>query len=233
MGLRVHVRKTLTEFDLEVSFTAGEGELKVIIGPSGAGKTTIIRMIAGLERPEEGYINYNGEIWVDTKKGIFLPPQKRRVGYVFQEYTLFPHLTVYKNVFFAAADQDAGESLMKLFGIWHLRNQRPHRISGGERQRCAICQNLVRKPQVLLLDEPFSALDMEIRRRLRHELKLLKGQLSIPIVHVTHDLNEAVFLGDDILSIVKGKIAHDWLYLQAKRLLEDEAWINRLTSKPS
>jgi len=90
-------------------------------------------MIAGLERPDEGYINYNGETWVDTKKGIYLPPQKRRVGYVFQEYTLFPHLTVYKNVFFAAANEDEVKSLMKLFCIWHLKDHKPNKISGGER----------------------------------------------------------------------------------------------------
>lgn len=227
MELHVHIRKSLPNFDLEVSFTIKNGELKVITGPSGAGKTTIVRMIAGLERPDEGTIRYDGETWVDTKRGLFLPPRKRRVGYVFQDYTLFPHLTVYKNIAFACPDEGDVERLMNIFGIWHLRDQKPDKISGGERQRSAICQNLARRPRVLLLDEPFSALDAENRRRLRRELKVLKTQWSLPMVHVTHDLTEALFLGDDILSLVKGRMDPDWLDHQLKELLEDEAWIRK------
>jgi molybdate transport system ATP-binding protein len=185
-------------------------------------------MIAGLEKPDEGVITFHGEAWVDTKEGIFLPPRRRQVGYVFQEYSLFPHLTVHKNVTFAAADPNAADELMKLFGIWHLRNEKPWRISGGERQRCAICQNLARNPRVLLLDEPFSALDADIRRRLRHELKSLKERTAFPILHVTHDLTEALVLGDEILPVVLGKIAKGWLRLQIKKLLEDQAWASRV-----
>ena len=233
MKLDVQIRKTLANFDLEVSFSARMGELKVITGPSGAGKTTIVRMIAGLERPDEGTITYNGETWVDTKRGLFLPPQKRRVGYVFQEYTLFPHMNVYRNIAFAAFDEEDVERLMKVFDIWPLRDQNPDRISGGERQRAAICQNLARRPRVLLLDEPFSALDGEIRRKLRHELKALKEQLSLPMIHVTHDLSEALFLGDEILSLVKGKIAQDWLEHQLREIAENGAWISKGWRKTS
>jgi molybdate transport system ATP-binding protein len=231
MELRVDIKKALTEFDLEVSFTCRRGTLNVLIGPSGAGKTTIIRMIAGLERPDKGRIAYNGEAWVDVDKGLFLPPQKRRLGYVFQEYTLFPHLSVYKNVAFAATDKGDIERLLKLFGIWHLRDHRPYRISGGERQRCAICQNLARRPQALLLDEPFSALDVENRRRLRRELKTLKNKVSLPMIHVTHDLREALFLGDEILPMVRGKVTPGWLDCQLEEMADEEAGISPPTGR--
>jgi len=202
------------------------GELNVLIGPSGEGKTTIIRIIAGLERPDKGRISFNGETWVDTERDIFLPTQSRKVGYVFQEYTLFPHLTVEKNVAFAANEKKDVERLLRLFGISHLRDSMPHRISGGERQRAAICQNLARRPKVLLLDEPFSAIDVENRRRLRQELKDKKEELSIPIIHVTHDLTEASFLGDNILPIADGKIAPEWLQKQLESAVEDHTWLD-------
>ncbi|MFH1488120.1 MAG: ATP-binding cassette domain-containing protein [Pseudomonadota bacterium] len=222
MALFVDIKKRLPQFDLEISFTAEEGELKVLIGPSGAGKTTLVRIIAGLEKPDEGSIRFNGEVWVDTSKGLCLPPQQRKVGYVFQDYTLFPHLSVFKNVAFCARDRREVEPLLRLFGIWDLREFRPQNISGGERQRCAICQSLARGPRVLLLDEPFSALDVENRRKLRRELKTLKNEMSLPMIHVTHELHEALFLGDDILSIVRGKVTPEWLSRQLEEISEDE-----------
>lgn len=233
MGLEVVLKKGLHSFELDVSFTVGAKELKVLIGPSGAGKSTIIRLIAGLERPDEGYITYNGETWIDTERGVFLPTQKRGIGFVFQDYTLFPHLSVYKNVAFSAPDEDEIKRLLRLFGILHLKDFMPHKISGGERQRCAICQNLARKPGILLLDEPFSALDAENRRKLRRELITLKNELSIPIIHVTHDINEALVLGDDIISIARGKIVPEWFQHQIKETWEDELLRNSLLEKRS
>ncbi len=227
MALEVDVMKTLPAFDLEVSFTCKKGELNVFIGPSGSGKTTLIRLIAGLEEVDKGFIAYDGEVWVDTEKRVCLPPQKRRLGYVFQEYTLFPHLSVYNNVAFAAADEREIEGLLRSFGIWRLRNSMPGKISGGEKQRCAICQNLARRPQVLLLDEPFSALDFPIRKKLRQELKTLKKDLAFPTVYVTHDLTEALFLGDHVLPIVRGKIVPAWLHNQLENVMEDYAWMDR------
>lgn len=222
MALEVLLKKGLHSFELDVSFTVGPEELMVLIGPSGAGKSTIIRLIAGLERPDEGRITYNGETWVDTERRIFLPTQKRGIGFVFQDYTLFPHLSVYRNVAFSAPHKDDIERLLRLFGILHLKDFMPHKISGGERQRCAICQNLARNPGILLLDEPFSALDVENRRKLRRELKALKKKLSIPMIHVTHDMNEAMVLGDNILSIVRGKIVPEWFQHQLQETWEDE-----------
>jgi molybdate transport system ATP-binding protein len=230
MALEVRVKKGLGSFDLDICFTVPAGKLMALIGPSGAGKTTIIRIIAGLERPDEGFIAYNGEIWLDSTRKILLKPQKRFVGFVFQDYPLFPHLTVHGNVAFAAKRKEEAKKLLNLFGIWHLRDAMPHRISGGERQRCAICQNLIREPKILLLDEPFSALDVENRRRLRREMKTLKDKLGLPIVHVTHDLGEAMYLGDEVLPIVQGRIMPGWLEQQLREAREEDALLRDYTA---
>ena len=183
----------------------------VIIGPSGGGKTTIIRMLAGLEKPDEGEILFNSKPWFDSGKGINIPVQKRHLGYVFQDYTLFPHLSLYDNAAFAARDRKDIDELFEIFRISHLRDRKPHMVSGGERQRCAICQAMARRPKVLLLDEPFSALDVITRRGLREELKNLKGKFSFPMIYVTHDINEALFLADEILPVVDGKADFGWM----------------------
>ena len=211
MDLIVRIRKRLPLFDLDVSFACPAENLLALVGPSGAGKTTIIRIIAGLDKPDEGIITFNGQTWVDTEKKIFLPPQERRLGYVFQEYTLFPHLNIYRNVCFAAKKKELVEELMKGLGIWELQDRKPHMVSGGERQRCAIAQALARQPRVLLMDEPFSALDVTTRRKLRQQVKSLKNDLAIPVIHVTHDIDEALFLADDILPLIKGRIMKKWM----------------------
>jgi molybdate transport system ATP-binding protein len=217
MTLTVAVKKRLQYFDLDISFSCPDEELHVMIGPSGSGKTTILRMITGLDRPDDGLISYGDETWFDSKRGIDLPPQKRRLGYVFQEYTLFPHLNLYENAAFAAADRQEARDLLDLFGIGHLRDRRPHMVSGGERQRCAICQALARHPRLLLLDEPFSALDILTRRKLRGDLKTLKTRFSFPVLYVTHDIDEALFLADEILPVVKGKVEKDWMTRMSSR----------------
>lgn len=211
MSLHVSIRKRLRFFDLEVSFDCEDEDMLVMIGPSGGGKTTIIRMIAGLENPDEGRIVYRDRVWFDSAGGINIPPRKRQVGYVFQDYTLFPHLNLYRNAAFAAVDRDEVDRLLRLFRIDHLGKRRPDKVSGGERQRCAICQALARRPRVMLLDEPFSALDVITRRALREELKEFKKGLSIPTLYVTHDINEALFLADEILPVVEGRIDRDWM----------------------
>jgi molybdate transport system ATP-binding protein len=218
-SLCVAIRKKLPRFDLDVKFECDPGTLTVIVGPSGAGKTTLIRSIAGLERPDSGSIVFGGVAWMDSGKDVFLPPQKRGLGLVFQEYTLFPHLNVRKNVAFAARRPERVSELLDMFGIRHLEEKKPSVISGGERQRAAFCQALAREPVLLLLDEPFSALDVATRADLRHQLKDLKTELGIPILHVTHDLGEADFLGDFILPIVEGEISPQWLDEQYRHLL--------------
>jgi molybdate transport system ATP-binding protein len=211
MTLHVSIKKRLKYFDLAVDLTCTDGELVALIGPSGSGKTTLVRLIAGLDRPDEGRIVYDGETWFDSARDIDLPPRLRRLGYVFQDYTLFPHLNLRENVFFAARDRRAAEDLLSTFGIAHLAGRKPASVSGGERQRCAICQALAREPRVLLLDEPFSALDFATRRKLGKELQSLKERAAFPMIYVTHDIQEAFTLADGIISIVDGRIDKEWL----------------------
>jgi molybdate transport system ATP-binding protein len=211
MTLDLTLKKRLHCFDMDLSLSCADGRMLVLIGPSGSGKTTLVRMLAGLTPPDEGRIVFHGETWFDSTSGLNIPPQKRRVGYVFQEYTLFPHLNLYDNAAFAAVDKKEVDDLLTLFGIAHLRGRKPHLVSGGERQRCALCQALARRPRMLLLDEPFSALDVVTRRALREELKAIKKQLNFPIIYVTHDIGEALFLADEILPVVEGRIDREWL----------------------
>jgi molybdate transport system ATP-binding protein len=211
MALRVYIKKKLDYFDLDINFSCSPKELLAMIGPSGSGKTSIIRMIAGLETPDEGRISYGDEVWFDSSQKIYVPPQKCRLGYVFQDYTLFPHLTLRENVAFATRDRKRADDLIEMFGISHLRDRKPNMVSGGERQRCAICQALASNPRALLLDEPFSALDFMNRRKLREDVKLLRNEMTFPVLYVTHDVQEAFSLADEILPVVDGKIDKGWL----------------------
>ena len=211
MTLDVCIKKRLNYFDLDINFSCPDEELLAMIGPSGSGKTSIIRMIAGLDRPDEGQISYGNEVWFNSLRQIFIPPQKRRLGYVFQDYTLFPHLTLRENAAFVAPDRKRADDLLEMFGISHLRDRKPEKVSGGERQRCAICQALARNPRALLLDEPFSALDFITRRKLREDIKLIRNEITFPIIYVTHDISEAFALADELLPVVEGKVDKDWL----------------------
>ena len=217
MNISVFFKKRLKYFDLDISFSCPAENMMVMIGPSGGGKTTIIRMLAGLEAPDEGKVVFGDEVWFDSSRRINLSPQKRRLGYVFQDYTLFPHLTLYDNAAFAAVNKREVDELFELFKISHLRNRKPQNVSGGERQRCAICQALARHPRMLLLDEPFSALDAITRRSLREELKNLKVGLSFPIIYVTHDITEALYLADEIMPVVDGKNDDQWMQQMISR----------------
>jgi molybdate transport system ATP-binding protein len=211
MTLQAELKKRLKFFDLDISLSCASEEMLVLIGPSGGGKTSIIRMLAGLDTPAEGKIIFNDEVWFDSARRINLLPQKRQLGYVFQDYTLFPHLNLYDNAAFAAVHKREVNELFELFNISHLRDRKPHMVSGGERQRCAICQALARHPRLLLLDEPFSALDAVTRRNLREELKNMRGRMSFPIIYVTHDISEALYLADEILPVVEGKNDDQWM----------------------
>jgi molybdate transport system ATP-binding protein len=211
MTISASFKTRLKYFDLDISFSCPKKNMIVMIGPSGGGKTTIIRMLAGLNRPDEGRLIFDDEVWFDSVRRVNIAPQKRRLGYVFQDYSLFPHLNLYDNAAFAAVNKKEVDELFDLFKISHLRKRKPHMVSGGERQRCAICQALARHPRLLLLDEPFSALDAITRRGLREELKNLKSRASFPIIYVTHDITEALYLADEILPVVEGKIDNQWM----------------------
>ncbi|BBD08224.1 ATP-binding cassette domain-containing protein [Desulfovibrio ferrophilus] len=211
MTLCVNIRKQLPQFTLKVSLSCLPGQLTAIVGPSGAGKSTLMRIIAGLERPDRGVVTLGDTVFVDTANDIFLPPQKRGLGLVFQDYPLFPHLSVRNNVGFATKDEQRIDELLDIFGVAHLADKRPGAVSGGERQRVAFCQALARNPVLLLLDEPFSALDVDTRRSLRCELRDLKNSLTVPILHVTHDLEEAAYLADQTIPLERGCLSENWL----------------------
>ncbi len=202
----VHIVKQRGRVKINLSFSCEEGRLLVLTGPSGCGKTTIIRTLAGLERPDSGFIRFKQRDWYNSTKQIFLQARKRKVGYVFQEHTLFPHLTVRNNIGFACRDEQRVTELMELLRIRHLEDSCPGQISGGERQRAALAQALGSAPDVLLLDEPFSALDGLTRSRLCREICALKERLGIPIILVTHDLDEARQLGDYLICLEQGAV---------------------------
>ncbi|TDB01395.1 ABC transporter ATP-binding protein [Halomonas marinisediminis] len=195
---------------LAADFRCAAGELLALVGPSGSGKTTLLRSIAGLYRPQGGRIACGEEVWFDADRRLALPPQRRRLGLVFQDYALFPHLTALGNVMVALHHLPAAERRRRA-EQWLIRvrleglaGRHPAELSGGQRQRVALARALAREPRVLLLDEPFSAVDQVTRRRLQRELALLREEIAIPIVLVTHDLDEAAALADRLCVLHAG-----------------------------
>jgi len=194
---------------LAVSLTVAPSELFALVGPSGSGKTTTLRAIAGIDRIRHGRVAVNGVIWQGP--GVFVPPQHRRVGMVFQHYALFPHLSALDNVALAVPAGSREErrrrarELLRLVHLEGLEDRRPHRLSGGQQQRVALARALARDPLLLLLDEPFSAVDQVTRRRLQRELVLLRQKRPLTTVLVTHDLEEAVRLADRMGVIHHGR----------------------------
>ena len=198
---------------LRASLRCDAGELLALVGPSGAGKTSLMRVLAGLMRPERGRVTVGGQVWCDTAKGIFLPPQRRHVGLVFQNYALMPHLDALGNVALSLLHLPRAERL-KQAQHWldhvHLsaeqQARRPAALSGGQQQRVAVARALAREPRLLLLDEPFSAVDQMNRQGLYRLLADLRRELAIPIVLVTHDLNEARMLADRLAVMDVGQV---------------------------
>jgi len=200
----------------ELVLPGDDGPVTVLFGPSGSGKTTVLRSLAGLDRPDEGTIVQGDETWLDTKRDLFVPARRRRIGFLFQDYALFPHLTARENVAFGLHGAGSAErerrtaetlALLKLQG---LEGRRPSELSGGERQRVALARAIAPSPRLLLLDEPLSALDGPTREELRGELRALLLRLGVPAVVVTHDRIEALALGDRMAVMVDGRIRqHD------------------------
>ncbi|MCF3974149.1 molybdenum ABC transporter ATP-binding protein [Paracoccus salsus] len=193
---------------LDVAFRVEAGELLALVGHSGSGKTTILRSIAGLWRPDRARVTVGGTSWLDTSIGVNLPPHRRRVGIVFQNYALFPHMTAARNVIAAMDIPDRVEAtrLLDLVNLHGLADRKPAQLSGGQQQRVAVARALARRPQALLLDEPFSAVDRATRERLHAEIIALRAHLSMPVVLVTHDVNEAQLLADRMVVIEKGQM---------------------------
>jgi molybdate transport system ATP-binding protein len=208
--LAVSLRQT-DPMPLAVEFTCDPGGVLAIFGPSGSGKTTILRSIAGLFRPQYARVQSGDDVWTDTGAGIDCPPHRRAVGFVFQEYALFPHLTALGNVITALGHRAPAERLPRaeaLLALVHLSDQasrRPSQLSGGERQRVALARALAREPAVLLLDEPFAAVDRPVRRRLQNEIDDIRRTLDIPLVLVTHDFEDVVRLATHVLVLDRGR----------------------------
>ena len=187
------------------------GSVLVLFGPSGAGKTTLLRQIAGLERPDRGAIAFDGDTWCDTDRGQWSPPQARRLGVVFQEPMLFPHLTVAENIRFGGRRRDGGGTevvaeIAMVLGIADLENRYPRQLSGGQAQRVALARALVTRPRLLLLDEPFASLDEPTRARLRRDVRALLHRTGTPAMLVTHDRTEALAVGDLMAVVIAGAV---------------------------
>jgi molybdate transport system ATP-binding protein len=193
------------EVEADMRIPLDRALVTVLFGPSGSGKTTLLRMIAGLEQPDAGSIVFRERTWFDAAREIHLPPQKRRAGFLFQDYALFPHLTVAENVAYAASRETARQ-LLDTFGLAELAASMPRAISGGQQQRVALARALAAQPALLLLDEPLSALDSATRSRTRYELRRMLLTGGVPSIVVTHDRMEAVALGDWMAVMVDGRI---------------------------
>jgi molybdate transport system ATP-binding protein len=199
------------EFSLEVEETCPPG-ITCIIGPSGSGKSTLLAALAGLATPQRGRVSVGDEVWLDRARGIEVPVHQRRLSYVFQGLALFPHMNALHNVEYGMHDVPRAEreeralKLLERVGVKHLARRRPRTFSGGEAQRVAIARALARSPRLVLLDEPFSALDRELRAQLTALVRDLAGELGVPIVHVTHSIAEVRLLADQVLRIEKGRV---------------------------
>jgi molybdate transport system ATP-binding protein len=211
--LRLEVTKRLRHFPVSVDLSLG-ADVTVLLGPSGHGKTTFLNMIAGITTPDVGHVSLNGVTLFDSRQRTNVSMERRGVGFVFQDYALFPHKTVFENVAYGLRARGAArhtvearvtEELARM-QITELRHAKPAHLSGGQRQRVALARTLVTRPQIMLLDEPLSALDVQLRSKVRGELRALLKQLAVPSIIVTHDPLDAVGLADDVLVMEGGRI---------------------------
>ncbi|KAJ9853793.1 sulfate/molybdate ABC transporter ATP-binding protein [Campylobacter jejuni] len=194
---------------LELNTCLKANEITAIFGESGAGKTTLLKIIAGLIKPEFGRIEVGDELWFDTQKNVNLAIQKRKIGFVFQDYALFPNMSVKENIFYAATSKQKAEELLSLMNLENLAKIYPKNLSGGQAQRVALARALAREPQILLLDEPLSALDFKMRSFLQDELVKILQHFKITTLLVSHDLAEIYKLSHRILELSDGKIIKD------------------------
>lgn len=212
--IRFSVKKRLMgaegPFDLDLEETVDPGECLALFGPSGAGKTTLLRILCGLDAPDRGRIEADGDVWFDSSSKTAVPPRKRKVGMVFQDYALFPNMTIRQNLDFAArerADRDRVADLLSFTGLESLADRRPGTLSGGQRQRVALARALVSRPSLLLLDEPLSALDPAMRRDLQDLLVRVRTEFGVPTILVSHDVQEVLRTCDSVLRMERGRKA--------------------------
>lgn len=213
--LEIDIEKRLRDFDLQLRLDVKQGQTMMLVGDNGCGKTTLLNLIAGLDRPARGRIALDGRSLFDSDLGIDLPPEARGVGYVFQSYALFPHMSVYDNVAFGlrarkmpAEDIDRRvEKHLKEAGLWEIRRAKAADVSGGQKQRVALARALIIEPKLLLLDEPLSALDVRRQVAMRAELRETIRACGVPCIIVTHDLRDVVSLGDNACLLERGRVA--------------------------
>jgi molybdate transport system ATP-binding protein len=197
------------EMILDVELSLEEGQLVTLYGKSGAGKTTLLLVLAGLLRPEKGHIKVGNEIWTDTEKNIQLAAQKRNVGFVFQEYALFPNMTIRENLLFAlnkGQSEKIVDHLVDIIDLGQLQDRKPTTLSGGQKQRVALARALVKKPKLLLLDEPLSALDHEMRAKLQSYIMEVHKEFGLTTILISHDVSEIIRLSDYLVEIDQGKV---------------------------
>ena len=214
--IKINIQKELKgasgKMILDVNFQLKKNECIAIYGKSGVGKTTLLRILAGLMKPEEGRIEVEGEEWLNMSKGIFLRPQQRKLGFLFQDYGLFPNMTVLRNLTFALQKNQSPQIIQELIEIMELgdlKNQMPQNLSGGQQQRVALARALVQQPKLLLLDEPLSALDIEMREKLQGYLLEVRQTYEVTTILVSHDRNEILKLADRIIHLDNGEIIQD------------------------
>ena len=202
-----------TPIALDVAFQVGPGEVLALVGRSGAGKSSILKAIAGLPplggvAGLEGHVRLGSESWFDSASGLRLPPHRRRAGFVFQSYALFPHMDARANVMAAMGTPDAGQAdhLLEKVHLAGLSNRRPHELSGGQQQRVALARAMARQPHLLLLDEPFSAIDRPTRRALAMTIQALRAELNIPLIVVSHDIEDVARIADRIAVVEAGRL---------------------------
>lgn len=229
--LDVHIRHTLHTaqgiMPMEVDFALPGNCILALTGPSGSGKTTLLKQIAGLATPECGRIVFGQNEWLDTQNGMHIPVQQRHIGFVFQDYALFPHMTVMQNLEFALTKNHNSAligHLLETAGLSQLTHRKPHQLSGGQQQRVALVRALVREPELLLMDEPFAALDPAMRFQLQDLLLELRRERPFTVILVTHDMGEIFRLADHVAIMEAGKLARIGtpaaLYLNTKNQKE-------------
>ncbi len=204
--IKIDIEKKLGEFNLNAKLNINEGDFVALYGPSGSGKTTLLRAIAGFIKPDSGLIIYGENIFFDDKKRLFLSPQKRDIGYLFQDYALFPNMSVLKNLLYAKNDFKMAEELLNMMELADLINRDIPSLSGGQKQRVALARALMRRPKILLLDEPLSALDANIRAQLQNYLAQIHKKYKMTVILVSHDAGEIYKLAGRVYEMKKGSI---------------------------